>query len=69
MSTKLVLGMEFLRQNMLMLNAGDRILSRRPAKEYGFDWIIDEDGNPQEIRFIGAKCVLRNDIVIQANDC
>ena len=65
MSSPLILGMEFLRRNKFTIIPEDRVLSNRLSDGSGFDWIIDEDGNPIEIRIKRSKCVMSSSVEIE----
>ena len=68
MSSPLILGMDFLRQNNFMVEPGGRILCNRFPDGSWADWMIDSDGNPLELRLNRSKCVLTTSVEVQPGE-
>ena len=65
MSSRLILGMDFLRKQRMILIPGDRVLSHRAVDKSGYDWVIDSDGTPLELRLNQTSCVLSDNLEVE----
>ena len=64
MPTKLILGMDFLNKNNFSIYPGERLLKCGLENGVGYEWSIDIDGNPTEVRMKRVPCMLAEAVVV-----